>query len=130
MVGESDTIFAVFQSAGPRHPDLQGASRVDGRRRRRDPRVLAGCVPVETALRAVGSENGGQFVALSGELVGFDIGARRRRRKTMTESALEELVARNAITEVLYRYCRGVDRRDWELLRSCYHPEAQDDHAI
>ena len=42
MVGEPDTIFAVFQSAGPRHPDLQGASRVDGRRRRRDPRVLAG----------------------------------------------------------------------------------------
>jgi hypothetical protein len=87
-------------------------------------------VPVDTALRAVGSENGGQVVALSGELVGFDIGARRRRRKTMTESALEELVARNAITEVLYRYCRGVDRRDWELLRSCYHPDAHDDHAI
>jgi SnoaL-like domain len=48
----------------------------------------------------------------------------------MTESALEELVAKQAITEVLYRYCRGIDRRDWELLRSCYHPDAHDDHAI
>ena len=48
----------------------------------------------------------------------------------MTEAALEDLVSKQAITEVLYRYCRGVDRRDWELLRSCYHPDAHDDHAI
>lgn len=48
----------------------------------------------------------------------------------MTESALEELLAKQAITEVLHRYCRGMDRRDWELVRSCYHPDAHDDHAI
>ena len=48
----------------------------------------------------------------------------------MTESALEELVAKQAISEVLHRYCRAVDRRDWELLRSCYHADAHDDHAI
>ena len=48
----------------------------------------------------------------------------------MTESALEELVSKQAITELLHRYCRGVDRRDWELLRSCYHPDAHDDHAV
>jgi hypothetical protein len=48
----------------------------------------------------------------------------------MTESALEELVCKQAITELLHTYCRGVDRRDWALLRSCYHPDAYDDHAI
>ena len=48
----------------------------------------------------------------------------------MTGSELEELVAKQSITEVIHRYCRGVDRRDWELLRSCYHPDAHDDHAV
>jgi hypothetical protein len=48
----------------------------------------------------------------------------------MTDSALEELVSKQAITEVLHRYCRGIDRRDWELLRSCYHADAHDDHAV
>src|ERR1700745_1299632 len=48
----------------------------------------------------------------------------------MPEPALEDLVAKQAIPEVLSRYCRGIDRRDWELLRSCYHPDAHDDHAI
>jgi hypothetical protein len=34
-----------------------------------------------------------------------------------------------AIQDVLYRYARGVDRRDWELVRSVYHPDATDDHG-
>ena len=33
------------------------------------------------------------------------------------------------IRNVLYRYCRGVDRLDLELVRSCYGPEARDDHG-
>ena len=33
------------------------------------------------------------------------------------------------IEQLLYRYCAGVDRRDWELLASCYHPGAVDDHG-
>jgi hypothetical protein len=36
---------------------------------------------------------------------------------------------RIAIQDVLYRYARGVDRRDWELVRSVYHPDATDDHG-
>jgi SnoaL-like domain len=43
---------------------------------------------------------------------------------------LDDLVARAEISDVLNRYARGVDRRDAELLRSCYHPDAIDDHGI
>lgn len=43
---------------------------------------------------------------------------------------LEELIARQEITDVLHRYCRAVDRRDPDLLRSAYHPDATDDHGV
>lgn len=33
------------------------------------------------------------------------------------------------IRNLLYRYCRGVDRLDLELVRSCYWPDAVDDHG-
>jgi hypothetical protein len=26
-------------------------------------------------------------------------------------------------------YCRGVDRREWDLVREAYHPDAYDDHG-
>jgi hypothetical protein len=42
---------------------------------------------------------------------------------------LEELADRLEIQELLYRYARGVDRRDWALVRSVYHPDAHDDHG-
>lgn len=41
---------------------------------------------------------------------------------------VQQLLDKAAIREVLWRYCRGVDRRDVELLSSCYHPDAYDDH--
>jgi len=45
------------------------------------------------------------------------------------ESAVEALIAKQAITEVVYRYCRGVDRFDRDLVRDCYWPEATDEHG-
>lgn len=33
------------------------------------------------------------------------------------------------IRELLYRYARGVDRRDWDLVRSCYQADATDWHG-
>jgi hypothetical protein len=33
------------------------------------------------------------------------------------------------IREVLARYCRGVDRRDFDLVLSCYHDDATERHA-
>lgn len=37
---------------------------------------------------------------------------------------------RAEIHDVLTRYCRGVDRRDPEMIRSAYHPDAFDDHGV
>ena len=42
---------------------------------------------------------------------------------------LERLVAEAEIRRVIARYCRGVDRMDLELVRSCYHPDAHDEHG-
>ena len=44
--------------------------------------------------------------------------------------ALAELLDRQAITEVLMRYARSIDRKDPELLASLYWPEATDDHLL
>jgi len=39
-----------------------------------------------------------------------------------------EYIDREAIRDVLYRYARGIDRCDVELLRGVYWPDAIDDH--
>jgi hypothetical protein len=43
--------------------------------------------------------------------------------------ALQRLIDRTEIYDVVCRYARGVDRGDWDLLRSTYHPDAYDDHV-
>lgn len=40
-----------------------------------------------------------------------------------------KLLDERDIHDVLLRYCRGVDRCDPELLASCYHDDAVDDHG-
>ncbi|MBM3490851.1 MAG: nuclear transport factor 2 family protein [Alphaproteobacteria bacterium] len=45
------------------------------------------------------------------------------------QDALARLVDRAAIHDLLSRYCRGVDRKDWPAVRACFHPDAYDDHA-
>jgi hypothetical protein len=42
---------------------------------------------------------------------------------------VRRLVDEAAIRRVHLDYCRGIDRRDWELVRSCYHPDAIDHHG-
>lgn len=42
---------------------------------------------------------------------------------------LQRLLDEAAIRRVVCTYARAVDRCDWELLRSCYHPRAIDDHG-
>ncbi|MBT6275240.1 MAG: nuclear transport factor 2 family protein [Chromatiales bacterium] len=42
---------------------------------------------------------------------------------------IEDLLAKQEITDVIYRYARGIDRLDFALVRACYHPDAYDDHG-
>jgi hypothetical protein len=43
--------------------------------------------------------------------------------------ALQQLIDRQAIVDVVLRYCRGIDRFDLELVRACYHEDATDEHG-
>lgn len=47
-----------------------------------------------------------------------------------TQAALQALLDKQEIHEVLMRYCRGIDRCDAELLHGVYHPDATDDHGM
>ncbi len=47
---------------------------------------------------------------------------------TATAKILEELADREAIRECLYRYARGVDRLDADMVLSAYWPECVDKH--
>ena len=47
----------------------------------------------------------------------------------MERSNLDELIAKQAIVEVVLRYCRAMDRMDRELALSCWHPGGTDDHS-
>lgn len=42
---------------------------------------------------------------------------------------VQALLDKQAIAEVLARYCRAVDRGDVEGVRACYHPDATEDHG-
>lgn len=43
--------------------------------------------------------------------------------------ALQRLIDKDEIRDVMARYCRGVDRGDWDLVRTTYHTDAYDDHG-
>jgi hypothetical protein len=45
------------------------------------------------------------------------------------EETVAALAARCEIEAVVLRYCRGIDRMDRELVRSCYHADASDEHG-
>lgn len=49
-------------------------------------------------------------------------------RLAALESELGVLRAREAIRDVLHRYCRGVDRLDAEIMKTCFHDDAYDTH--
>jgi hypothetical protein len=46
-----------------------------------------------------------------------------------TDDAVRVLAAKQEIREVVLRYCRGVDRLDFDLVRSVYHPDGIDHHT-
>ncbi|MGH8285897.1 MAG: nuclear transport factor 2 family protein [Steroidobacteraceae bacterium] len=48
---------------------------------------------------------------------------------TVQSSELARILAKESIREVLAAYARAVDRADAELLKSCYHPDAIEEHG-
>lgn len=46
----------------------------------------------------------------------------------MPDDRLEQLLAKQAITEVIFRYARAIDRMDEALLRSVFHPGSRHSH--
>lgn len=65
--------------------------------------------------------------ALSGGRMTIDKAAREAGSPDLG-AAVAELVARQQITELLYRRARAGDRRDVGLALSCYHPGATENH--
>jgi hypothetical protein len=45
------------------------------------------------------------------------------------QQRLARLADRLDIQELIYRYARAVDRKDWDGVRAVYHPDAYDDHG-
>lgn len=45
------------------------------------------------------------------------------------DNRLESFLSKHEISEVLARQARGVDRADAELLKSCYHEDAIEEHG-
>ncbi len=56
-------------------------------------------------------------------------GALEQRIETL-EKELTEIKDREAIREVIHRYCHAVDRCDLEELKGCYHADGYDDHGF
>src|ERR1700722_16395209 len=49
--------------------------------------------------------------------------------KASGRTALQVLLDKQAVAEVVLRYCRGVDRLDLPAVRACYHDDAVDHHT-
>jgi hypothetical protein len=48
----------------------------------------------------------------------------------MSTLTVDDLLAREEITDVIKDLARGTDRLDRELMASCYHPDGTDDHNV
>lgn len=56
-----------------------------------------------------------------------DAGTRRIEEDQLMDE--DEALSRLEIMDVLARYAHAVDRQDFELARTCYHPDAHDNHG-
>jgi len=49
---------------------------------------------------------------------------------TVGLAGADEVALGQRLHHVITQFCRGVDRRDAELVRDCFHPDAFDDHGV
>lgn len=45
------------------------------------------------------------------------------------DARVQEMIDRQDVAAVLARYCRAIDRRDWAMLDSCFHPDSTHKHG-
>lgn len=45
------------------------------------------------------------------------------------QDTLQTLIDKQALHELVMTYCRAVDRRDYELMKTIYHPDAREDRG-
>ena len=45
------------------------------------------------------------------------------------DPAVQAMLDKQDIHDLLVRYCRAIDRADIDLLRACYHPDATEEHG-
>ena len=55
--------------------------------------------------------------------------AQAKDEQSLGDARLAKMLAHAEIRDVLARYARAIDRADAELLKSCYHPDAIEEHA-
>ena len=48
---------------------------------------------------------------------------------TVDERAVQKLLDRAAIADLILRYARAVDRKDWDQVRACFAPDAYVDYG-
>ncbi len=48
----------------------------------------------------------------------------------MTVTTLQDLAAKDAIKEVIYRYSHGIDRRDWQVLGEVFWPDSRLEYGL
>jgi len=48
----------------------------------------------------------------------------------LRDPEVQELLDKQSITEVLMRYCRGIDRLDLSTIEAAFWPDAHDDHVV
>lgn len=48
---------------------------------------------------------------------------------TISERSLQRLLDKEEIRDVMYQWSRGVARKDWDLVKSCYAEGARDNHG-
>jgi hypothetical protein len=46
-----------------------------------------------------------------------------------TSPSVDELIAKQAITDVIYTYCRALDRMDWDLAHTVWHDDGTADYG-
>ena len=46
-----------------------------------------------------------------------------------TPTGIDLLLSKEQIRDVIYQWSRGVSRKDWDLVRSCYTDDAADNHG-